>query len=511
MRNGDAGQPDRFYVDADRRAVHRPRTSPSSAPTSSALRKRLRAASGVRMHDAFPRVRQGLPPPSGHRVRAGDGAVPPDGLDEVGRQPHRLRPRATCSSRSTRPKADRTSSPTSRTSPGRTRRCSAPRRSSPRSPRCSRTATRHDAVRAEIAALAAQREALRYYFADLKAAAAGANSPRSLDRTGAAERSARQLDESRSDGCASTETSRQVERAGHGGNRLADIERADRRERRRRATAGRATRTVRRRCWPMRAWTRWRPASSSPPGAREITAAPGRRRAGSRRLPERADRAGGASERSCEDEAAEVNAELRSLRERKSNIPKRTWICAPRLCRELRHRRRRAAVRRRADRGARTARPTGRARPSGCCTASRCRCWCPTSTTAPCPTGSTATTWGPGGLLPGARPSRAGGRADPSTGRARWPPSWWSRTPPFAAWLERELARRADHACVETMAEFRRMPRAITKAGQVKGSGGRHEKDDRVASTTAAGTCSAGPTSARSTRCWTGPGRWPAA
>ena len=29
------------------------------------------------------------------------------------------------------------------------------------------------------------------------------------------------------------------------------------------------------------------------------------------------------------------------------------------------------------------------------------------------------------------------------------------------------------------MAEFRRMPRAITKAGQIKGSGGRHEKDDR--------------------------------
>ena len=29
------------------------------------------------------------------------------------------------------------------------------------------------------------------------------------------------------------------------------------------------------------------------------------------------------------------------------------------------------------------------------------------------------------------------------------------------------------------MAEFRRLPRAITKAGQIKGSGGRHEKDDR--------------------------------
>ena len=49
----------------------------------------------------------------------------------------------------------------------------------------------------------------------------------------------------------------------------------------------------------------------------------------------------------------------------------------------------------------------------------------------------------------------------------------------FAPWLERELGRRADVECVETMAEFRRMPRAITKAGQVKGTGGRHEKDDR--------------------------------
>ena len=29
------------------------------------------------------------------------------------------------------------------------------------------------------------------------------------------------------------------------------------------------------------------------------------------------------------------------------------------------------------------------------------------------------------------------------------------------------------------MAEFRRMPKAITRAGQVKGGGGRHEKDDR--------------------------------
>jgi uncharacterized protein YPO0396 len=49
---------------------------------------------------------------------------------------------------------------------------------------------------------------------------------------------------------------------------------------------------------------------------------------------------------------------------------------------------------------------------------------------------------------------------------------------PFAAWLERELARRADYECVGTMTEFRRAARAIIKAGQVKG-GDRHEKDDR--------------------------------
>ncbi|HEY5986922.1 MAG TPA: hypothetical protein VIV12_11175, partial [Streptosporangiaceae bacterium] len=48
----------------------------------------------------------------------------------------------------------------------------------------------------------------------------------------------------------------------------------------------------------------------------------------------------------------------------------------------------------------------------------------------------------------------------------------------FFPWLERELAIRAGLACVETMAEFRRAAKAITKAGQIKGAGGRHEKND---------------------------------
>ncbi len=49
----------------------------------------------------------------------------------------------------------------------------------------------------------------------------------------------------------------------------------------------------------------------------------------------------------------------------------------------------------------------------------------------------------------------------------------------FYDWLERELSIRADHHCALDMTEFRRAPRAVTMAGQMKGTGGRHEKDDR--------------------------------
>lgn len=48
----------------------------------------------------------------------------------------------------------------------------------------------------------------------------------------------------------------------------------------------------------------------------------------------------------------------------------------------------------------------------------------------------------------------------------------------FSAWLDRELAHRADYECVDSMVEFRRADRAITRSGQIKGLGGRHEKDD---------------------------------
>jgi len=51
----------------------------------------------------------------------------------------------------------------------------------------------------------------------------------------------------------------------------------------------------------------------------------------------------------------------------------------------------------------------------------------------------------------------------------------------FYAWLEAELARRFDYACCERLEDFRREQQAITRAGQVKTGGDRHEKDDRYA------------------------------
>jgi uncharacterized protein YPO0396 len=50
---------------------------------------------------------------------------------------------------------------------------------------------------------------------------------------------------------------------------------------------------------------------------------------------------------------------------------------------------------------------------------------------------------------------------------------------PFYSWLERELAHRFDLACCTSQDQFRREARAITRAGQIKGTGERHEKDDR--------------------------------
>lgn len=49
----------------------------------------------------------------------------------------------------------------------------------------------------------------------------------------------------------------------------------------------------------------------------------------------------------------------------------------------------------------------------------------------------------------------------------------------FYSWMEQEMYRRFDIACCETQEQFRREIRAVTRAGQIKMPGERHEKDDR--------------------------------
>ena len=50
---------------------------------------------------------------------------------------------------------------------------------------------------------------------------------------------------------------------------------------------------------------------------------------------------------------------------------------------------------------------------------------------------------------------------------------------PFYNWIEREVAHRFDLACCLSQEQFRREVRAVTRTGQIKAAGERHEKDDR--------------------------------
>ncbi len=49
----------------------------------------------------------------------------------------------------------------------------------------------------------------------------------------------------------------------------------------------------------------------------------------------------------------------------------------------------------------------------------------------------------------------------------------------FYPWLEAQLQKRFDFICCHDLDRFRRLPKAITPSGQIKSGGQRHEKDDR--------------------------------
>ena len=332
----------------------------------------------------------------------------------------------------------------------------------------------HDKVAAEIAALTAQREALRYYFADHKLRLVdGLLSHLCTERTRLTVQ-ARQLAD-RLDGLRVRERSLHVERAGHGGDRLAQIEqRLTDLEKSRAKRAARAvsfaeslTKVGLDPVMTAEHFAVRRGQIAAARGAAQESIA-----ASQNNLTEVA-----VAKRKLDEEAAEVNAELRSLQARKNNIPARDLEVRERLCRELRLTEESLPFA-----GELIAVREDEADWEGA--AERLLHGFALSVLVPERHYAAVSDWINGHHLS----SRIVYYRVPQAAGTTPPPDLYGTTlasrlevkdSPFASWLDRELAHRADLECVETMAEFRRMPKAITKAGQVKGAGGRHEKDDR--------------------------------
>jgi uncharacterized protein YPO0396 len=333
----------------------------------------------------------------------------------------------------------------------------------------------HDRLCGEIAALSAQREALRHYFADHKARLLDALLTQLDSERERLTAHRKRLDEGLAD-LRERETRLNVDRAGHGGNQLADIERQLRE-----TGQARDSRMSRHQVFSAL-------LSQAGLDAVETAAhfAARRQQIDTARTEVDAERAvaqqdlltAGVAKQQLDAAAAEVNAELRSLHERKSNIPKRQLDLRAQLCRELRL----------ADdtlpfAGELIAVRAQESDWEGA--AERLLHSFALSVLVPDEHYRAVSDWIDGNHLrerivyyrvPAA--ALAGRVVPPEPGRGTLAAKLEVKDTVFAAWLERELAGRADAECVETMAEFRRATRAVTKAGQVKG-GVRHEKDDR--------------------------------
>jgi len=473
LRSGDAaGQPDRFYVTADR-PLSVTGDFAEFGSDMSTLRRRLRTADGVRVHEGFPdygkdfRRRLGIESEQAMELFHQTVSMKSVGnLTDFVRD-HMLEPFD----------AAKAVAGIVAHFEDLAKAHDAVRRAEAQLAELTpllKDCDSADAVRAEIAALDAQRAALGYYFADLKAGLTG----RELDEI--ATEQARL--HAQRDGLEATlarlrdrETNLRVELAGHGGNRLAEIERqlADC-DQTCQARMGKAERFA-----ALLADADLGPVETGEQFAvrrREITAT---RDAAKQDLADQQNALTetGVRRKALQDEAAEVNAELRSLRERKTNIPKKQLELRGWLGRELR-----IGEDSLPFAGELVAVREDEADWEGA--AERLLRGFALSLLVPDEHYAAVSDWIDGHHLKDRvvyyrvpEPSRireASARPAPGTLAAKLT----VRDTPFAGWLEHELSRRADHVCVATMAEFRRMSRAITRAGQIKG-GGRHEKDDR--------------------------------
>jgi uncharacterized protein YPO0396 len=472
MKNGDiGGQPDRFYVTAD---------IPLSiggdflefGGDMTRLRRRLKATDGVRLYDGFPeygkdfRRRLGIESEQAMELFHQTVSMKSVGnLTEFVRE-HMLEPfNAAQATRDIVAHFDHLTSAHEAVLRARVQLDAL----TPLLKDCDG----YDALTADITMLTAQRAALRYYFADHKARLLdGLLDELDSERTGlSAQR--KELDGQLAD-LRARENSLAVERAGHGGNRLTEIERQIEE-----IGHARDSRRVRFQSFSELLHR----AALDPVETAEHFAV--------RR--QQIDAAGSAVDTEIADahnkltdarvdkqrldaQAAEVNAELRSLRERKNNIPKRQLDLRALLCRELR-----------LEEDALpfageliAVRPTESDWEGA---AERLLHSFALSILVPDGHYRAVSDWIDGQHLRDRVvyyriPAPATRIAPPEFGRATLAAKLEVKDTEFAPWLERELANRADAECVETMAEFRRAARAVTKAGQIKG-GVRHEKDDR--------------------------------
>ncbi|MGH3170480.1 MAG: ATP-binding protein, partial [Trebonia sp.] len=472
LRSADAaGQPDRFYVTADRQLTVAEDFSDFGTDIA-ALRKRLRGAGGIRMHDSFPeygrdfRRRLGIESQQAMELFHQTVSMKSVGnLTDFVRE-HMLEPfdAAAAVSGIIAHFEDLTKAHEA------VQRAKAQLAAlEPLLADCDR----HDGLRAELMTLTAQREALKYYFADAKAGLIGAEISAITDERTLLGAEREKLDISRGD-MSARKTQLWVDMAGHGGNRLADIERQLAEcEKSRQARASRAE---------LFAAGLGQAGLDPVEDAAQFTAR--RRQVDQAREAARTERTEhenalmetGVRARELRGEADEVNKDLRSLRERENNIPRQQLELRARLCGEL-------VI---PENALPFAGELIRVRDDDADwegAAERVLHGFALSILVPEAHYAAVSDWIDAHHLR----QRVVYYRVPELARVM-PPSYQPGTlatklevkdSPFADWVARELERRADHECVGSMTEFRRAAKAITKAGQIKEKGGRHEKDDR--------------------------------
>jgi uncharacterized protein YPO0396 len=472
LRAADAsGQPDRFYVTADRRLTVAEDFAGFGSDIT-ALRKRLRGTDGVRIHDSFPeygkdfRRRLGIESQQAMELFHQTVSMKSVGnLTDFVRE-HMLEPfdAAAAVSGIIAHFEDLTKAHEA------VQRAKAQLAAlEPLLADCDR----HDGLRAEVMTLTAQREALRFYFADTKAALVMAEI---ADIAAERERLRVQrdgLEESRKE-LGARETRLNVDMAGHGGNRLVDIERQlGECEKSRQSRAARAKLFA-----DGLTGAGLDPVEDAGQFAarrRQITQAREVARTG---LTDHQNALTdiGVRAKELRDEADEVNKDLRSLHERENNIPRQQLELRARLCGELRIPEDSLPFA-----GELIRVREGEADWEGA--AERVLHGFALSILVPEPHYAAVSDWIDARHLR----QRVVYYRVPELARVA-PPQYQPGTlatkldvkdSPFADWVARELDRRADHECVGSMQEFRRAVKAITKAGQIKEKGGRHEKDDR--------------------------------